>query len=233
MFLENKIALVSGASKGLGAAIATALVAKKVNVYGLGRNSAALNDLHQKLGKLFVPVVLDVREETILDTWITNTFSENHYPQILINNAGVAQFSAIDILSMDAWKNMIDTNLNAVHYLCSKIIPLMKQGKQTAHIINIGSILGKVSAASKGAYSATKYALQGYSEALFKELRKDQIKVTCFNPGSMNTTFFESSGIEGNNNMLDPVALAAIITFILESPDNVLIDELSVRPLNP
>lgn len=134
---------------------------------------------------------------------------------------------------MDAWKNMIDTNLNAVHYLCSKIIPLMKQGKQTAHIINIGSILGKVSAASKGAYSATKYALQGYSEALFKELRKDQIKVTCFNPGSMNTTFFESSGIEGNNNMLDPSALADIITFILESPDNVLIDELSVRPLNP
>ncbi len=112
------------------------------------------------------------------------------------------------------------------------IVPFMKSSKNSSHIINIGSILGKTSSHTKATYSATKYALQGFSESLFKELRKENIKVSLVNPGSINTDFFEESGIEANNKMLGPADLASTIIHLLETPDNVLIDEITIRSLN-
>ena len=116
-------------------------------------------------------------------------------------------------------------------YLTSAIVPLMKATESSSHIINIGSILGKVSSSQKSAYSATKYAIQGFSEGLFKELRGFNIKVSCVNPGSIETGFFEASGIAPNPLMLQPHELADTLVYLLETPENVLIDELTIRPL--
>lgn len=233
MNLKGKIAVVTGASSGLGAATATALIDKGASVYGLARNENRLRQLSQQLGDNFHPVPMDVRKTEKIQSWIKKTFDTDRQPHILINNAGISKFDNVDALSTADWNNMVDVNLSAVHHMTAAITPFMKMDNESSHIINIGSILGKVSGSRKSAYSATKFAIQGYSEALFKELRGFNIKVTCFNPGSINTDFFHTSGIIPNDHMLKPNELADILIFLLETPDNVLIDELTVRPLMP
>lgn len=233
MDLNTKIAIVSGASKGLGKATAQALVQKGSKVYGLARSKSALASLQEELGKAFVPVPLDITDASAVEAWISAAFSTENAPDILINNAGAGVFGAIDELPLDLWEQMISTNLNGMYYLTRGVVPLMKQHEHTSHIINIGSILGKTTNATKSAYSATKYALQGFSESLFKELRSFNIKVTVVNPGSIETDFFAESGIQGNSDMLHPKEIAATLVHVLQTPDNVLIDELTLRPLNP
>ena len=233
MQIKNQIAIVTGASAGLGRAISQTLVKKGATVYGLARNADKLHKLQQELGKLFKPVTIDLCDEIAIRDWVTSTFHENYSPQILINNAGTSQFADVDQLSAADWHAMINTNLNAVHFMTAAVVPLMKKQTEVSYIVQIGSILGKVSGSQKSAYSATKFAIQGYSEALFKELRGFNIKVTCLNPGSINTDFFKNSGIIKNDHMLQPNEIADVITFLLETPDNVLIDELTLRPLRP
>lgn len=231
MELEGKIAIVTGASRGLGAALAEALLAKGVSVYGLARNITNINFQDKSKG-LFIPVCLDITDQLALNSWFNNTFSEENAPDILINNAGVGYFSKTDQLSLEQWHAMINTNLNAVFYLTSSVVPLMKKMQSACHIINIGSILGKFARPETAAYSATKYGIQGFSEALYKDLSKYNIKVSCVNPGSIDTHFFDDSGIFGHRNMLQASDIAAMLIHVLETPDNFLIEEITLRPLN-
>lgn len=233
MNVNQRIAIITGASSGLGAALALALVAKGTTVYGLARNAKKLKALQLKLGSNFKPVTLDVSNQKEIEDWAEKTFSSTHAPTILVNNAGVGYLKKMSDLSLSEWHAMVNTNLNGTYYLTAAITPFLKQNKEGAHIINIGSILGKTTSSTSAAYSATKYAMQGFSEALFKELRTDNIKVTCVNPGSIDTHFFEESGISPHHNMLQPQEVAALLVQILETPDNLLIDEITLRPLNP
>ncbi len=231
MEIRQKIAIVTGASSGLGAALARALVAKGATVYGLARNIEKLNAIQNELGNSFIPVCMDITDQKAIAAWAKGTFSNSHLPDILINNAGTGYFKKIEELSLYQWHEMINTNLNGVFYLTSSFVPMMKQNLNVCHIINIGSILGKTTRVEGAAYSATKYGIQGFSESLFKELRGHGIKVTCVNPGSIDTDFFIGSGIKPHHNMLQPNDIAAVIVHILETPDNLLIDEITLRPL--
>ncbi|MEO8416503.1 MAG: SDR family NAD(P)-dependent oxidoreductase [Ginsengibacter sp.] len=233
MNVDGMIAVITGASSGLGAALSYALVTKGAVVYGVARNKERLIDIENKLGKNFIPVSMDINNEKEIASWVSTTFSNSHCPCILINNAGAGYFAKIDELSIERWHEMIHTNLNGLFYITSKIVPLMKVNQNTCHIINIGSILGKTTRSEAAAYSTTKYGVQGFSEALFKELRSDKIKVTCVNPGSIDTHFFKDSGIQPHSNMLQPKDIAAFIICILETPDNFLVDEITIRPLLP
>lgn len=233
MTIFNKIAIVTGASSGLGAAISEALIESGVVVYGIGRNSTKLNSLQNKFGNNFIPVILDISVASDVKKWLTDTFSEENSPDILINNAGVGSFGKIDEMPSEEWYNMINTNLNGLYNITSEVVRLMKPKAGITHIVNIGSILGTTTRAEGAAYSATKFGISGFSEALFKELRGDNIKVTCLNPGSIDTDFFKSSGITSHSNMLQADDIATTVIHILNSPDNMLISELTIRPLNP
>lgn len=233
MDIKNKTAIVTGASSGLGAAMTEALINKEARVYGLGRNMEALTNLKNKLGKAFIPVQLDISKQDAVNSWITETFSEVKYPEILINNAGLGSFGKIDEIPSEEWMGMINTNLNGMYYLTSKVVSFMKKQTASAHIINIGSILGTTGRAESAAYCTTKFGVRGFSEALYQELRTFNIKVTCLNPGSIATEFFESSGVASHQNMLHPKDLANTVVYLLETPANMLINELNIRPLNP
>lgn len=233
MIISQKNAIVTGASRGLGAALASALTDKGAKVYGLARNATALKALQDKLGNMFLPVALDITDQHAIASWVEQTFSSQVAPDILINNAGAGYFSNIDALPLERWHQMINTNLSGTFYMTAKVVPLMKEKTDACHIINIGSILGKTTNSESAAYSATKFGLQGFSQALSKELRGHKIKVTCVNPGSIDTRFFEDSGIEPHQNMLQPNDIAALLMHILETPDNLLVDEMSLRPLIP
>jgi len=230
---NGKITVITGASSGLGAALSGALTAKGAVVYGLARRADKLHGLANRLGENFIPVVMDIAAQKAITSWIQNTFSKSYAPDILINNAGAGYFSKIDELPLERWHEMMNTNLNGAFYMTSSIVPLMKANQNTCHIFNVGSILGKTSRAEGAAYSATKYGMQGFSESLSKELRSYKIKVTCVNPGSIDTGFFKDSGILSHRNMLQPEDIAALLIHILETPDNFLVDEITMRPLIP
>lgn len=233
MDLNRKIAVITGAGKGVGASFSSALVAKGTTVYGLARSRSDLSILGEELGEKFVPVAMDITDQKSIYSWVADTFSDGHSPDILINNAGTGHFGKIDELSLEQWHGMINTNINGLFYITSQIVPFMKRNIGTCHIVNMGSILGKTARAEGAAYCLTKYGVQGFTEALFRELRSDKIKVSCVNPGSIATHFFKDSGIEPHNNMIQPNDLATLLVHILETPDNLLIDEITMRPLNP
>ncbi len=234
MNLENKTAIVTGASSGLGKAFSTALVQKGAKVYGLARNKDNLYALQKEIGNRFQPVILDITDNETIEQWVKETFSSKSAPDILINNAGLGLFGDIDQFSLEDWHSLINTNISGVFYTCRKIIPLMKEKKEVCHIINIASIAGKVGTPQMSGYNATKFGIRGFSESLFKELRYEGIKVSCLYPGSVNTHFFDDAdGAETHDNMMQPDDVAQQLINVLETPDNFLINEVVMRPLNP
>jgi|SRR5690625_106660 len=235
MELENKTAIVTGASSGLGRACSIALVEKGVTVYGLARSGDRLDELHSELGEPFVPVRLDVTDSEGLSSWVDRTFTEGQMtPDILINNAGLAHFDQVENLPLEKWQEMIDTNLNGTFYLTRLVVPMMKANPEVCHIINIVSIAGLLGTPRMSGYNASKFAVRGFSEALFKELRHDGIKVSALFPGSIATEFFKrAQGQENHPYMLMPEDVTATILHLLETPDQFLINEITLRPLKP
>jgi NADP-dependent 3-hydroxy acid dehydrogenase YdfG len=234
MDIKNKIAIVTGASSGIGIAFSKKLVDKGAIVYGLARRLNKLKDIQTKLGKQFVPVQMDVTRAEELEKWVTQQFSDDHTPDILINYAGLAHFGNVDELSVEDWDTMVNTNLNCVFYLTGLIVPLMKQKETHTHIINIASVAGLLGNPQISGYNATKFGIRGFSEALFKELRYDKIKVSAMFPGSISTNFFDNvPGTKTHSNMMQPADVADTLIHLIETPDNLLINEVTLRPLNP
>jgi len=234
MELKNKNAIVTGASSGIGKAFSEALIKKGVMVFGIARSSGKLHSIAEESGENFIPVKLDVTDHSSIEAWVKKTFHDEFLPDILINNAGLATFGDIDQLSLAEWRTMMDTNVNGIFYFTRQIVPLMKQNPQTCHIVNISSIAGLLGNPQISGYNASKFAVRGFSEALFKELRYDGIKVSCMFPGSIATDFFEKSRAGGTHpNMMMPEDVASTLVHLLETPDNYLINEVTLRPLNP
>lgn len=234
MDLHSKIAIVTGASSGIGAAFSKALIEKGATVYGLARSKDKLKRLQSELGEQFLPAIVDVTDHQAIDSWVNETFDENHLPDVLINNAGLAYFGGVDELSLEEWEAMVSTNLTGIFYMTRQVVPLMKENPDTCHIINIASIAGKIGNPDMSGYNASKFGVRGFSESLFKELRYDAIKVTCFYPGSIATSFFDNTqGVETHPNMMQPEDVSKTLIDVLETADNFLINEITMRPLNP
>ena len=234
MNLDSKIAVITGASSGIGRAFSEALVHKGCTVYGLARSTDKLNKIKDELGDLFIPVTMDITKSGDIDAWVDSTFKSSHLPDILVNNAGLGYFGKVDELSLEDWHAMMNTNLSGVFYITRKMVPLMKDNNKVCHIVNIASVAGLMGNPQISAYNATKFGLRGFSESLFKELRYDGIKVTCFFPGSIATNFFDNiDAVDLHGNMMTDKNLSDTLIFILETPDNYLINEITMRPLNP
>ncbi len=234
MNLNSKIAIVTGASSGIGAEFSKSLVEKGATVYGLARRIEKLNQIQKELGDKFIPVEMDITNSGDLEIWVENTFSDDHQPDVLINNAGLGYFANVDELELEEWNNMLNVNLSAVFYLTRLIVPLMKKNEYVCHIANISSIAGIMGNPQISAYNATKFGLRGFSDALFKELRYDGIKVSCFFPGSIATSFFDKiDEVEQHPNMMNAGDVSNTVMHVLETPDNFLINEIIMRPLNP
>lgn len=234
MNLKEKIAIVTGASSGIGAEFSKILVEGGATVYGLARSVKKLHTIKKHIGDAFIPVEMDITKYEAVEEWVESTFDKKHLPDILINNAGLGYFADVDKLSMEQWHTMLDVNLSGVFYLTRLVVPLMKENEAVCHITNIASVAGLMGNPQISGYNATKFGLRGFSESLFKELRYDGIKVTCFFPGSIATNFFDSiDAVELHPNMMQPIDLAKTLKYVLETPDNFLINEITMRPLNP
>jgi NADP-dependent 3-hydroxy acid dehydrogenase YdfG len=237
MDLTHAVAIVTGASSGLGAHFAADLVDRGATVYGLARSTQKLADLHDDLGDAFHAITCDVTDEAqVADAFATVT-GETDRLDILINNAGLGRFGPVDELTADAWDVQHDTNLRGV-FLCTRaaVPPMKQQNAETGfggHIVNVASVAGLIGNPNVSAYNATKFGLRGFSEAIMKELRGDGIRVTCLYPGSVETQFFDEAGVSMTSHPLKAEDVSATVMHVLAAPANHLISEVVVRPLRP
>lgn len=226
MDLKGQLAIVTGASKGIGLATVNTLLKAGCKVAAWSRSPMALT--HAQLKSY--PV--DVKVYSSVEKGFKATCSDfETTPSILINNAGLGFEAPLDELSMERWHTMFQTNVDGIFYCTRLALPSMKkEGK--GHIINISSIAGMTGIPGMTGYCATKYAVRGLSQALFKEVRKFGVKVTCIYPGSVQTSFFdEIPSVEVSNEMMQPEDIASTIVHCLTSPDNYHHVDIEVRPL--
>lgn len=227
MDLNQKIAIVTGVSKGIGKALCEKLLNHGAIVYGLGRNN---NDLKHS-GYQFISC--DIRRLTEVEEAIHSVLNKHPQIDILINNAGLGYFGFLEDMPTEQWLTMFDTNVHGIFYCTRMVLPGMKQ-QQYGHIVNIASTAALEGMPQVSGYCGTKWAVKGISESLFREVRDFRIKVTCVYPGSVKTDFFRNSpSVQPHDYMLMPEDVAQAIIQALQTPDNFHTVNLEVRPLQP
>jgi NADP-dependent 3-hydroxy acid dehydrogenase YdfG len=237
MDLTDAVAVVTGASSGLGTHFSRALIERGATVFGLARSADTLEALREELGDAFHPLPCDVRDEDQVAEAFATVREEGGRLDVLLNNAGLGQFGPVDDLPLEEWDVQMDTNVRGVFLCTREAVPTMREQNEASgfggHIVNVASIAGLLGNPNLTAYNASKFGVRGFSEALMKEVRDDGIKVTCLYPGSIETNFFDVAGVDMTDNPLRPEDVAATVVHVLESPANHLISELVMRPLRP
>ena len=223
MELSGKIAVVTGSSSGIGLSVVKALLADGAEVFGLSRRKTPV--VHDR----FHWIRTDVTSEAEVDRSFAEVFARHGRVDLLVNNAGFGFFRDVESIEPAEWKRLIDTNLTAMFLCTRKVVPSMKAMKG-GMIVNVGSVAGKRGIKGGSAYCASKFAVNGFSESIMEELREFGIRVACVNPGSVRTPFFDLAGIQSKK-YLQPDDLARLIVSLVKLPDDMLPDQLTVRPL--
>ena len=233
--LGGKTAVVTGGTKGIGYMIAERLVKAGAAVFICGRSKA---DVRDAVGSLSASgsaggEVCDVRSEDQVKMMIEECVRLFGGVDILVNNAGVGYFGkTVEEMSGEAFRQTIETNLTGVFYCCHYAIPEMKK-RGSGYIFNISSLAGQNAHPKMAAYNASKFGLNGFSEALMQEVRQDNIKVTYICPGSVNTSFGGDTPSEANAWQLQPADIAQVIIDLLDMPQRALPSKIELRPSRP
>lgn len=230
MELRNSVAIITGASKGIGKAVAIALSKEGVTVVLAARSTELLTKVEKEISEIggkSISIATDVTSEESVQNLISETQNKFGKINILINNAGVGIFSNVVDLTLQEYETMMDVNLKGV-FLCSRaVLPVMIQ-QQFGDIINIASLAGKNSFAGGSVYSATKWGLIGFSRSLMLEVREYNIRVVTISPGSVNTNFANKEN--NNSHIIQPQDVADTVRFALTMPDRVNVSEIDIRP---
>ncbi|HWF90320.1 MAG TPA: SDR family oxidoreductase [Pyrinomonadaceae bacterium] len=234
--LSNKIAIVTGGTKGIGRAIAESLVSAGAGVAITARNDDEIGRTVAELKKLGAGTaagyVCDVRDYEQVKSVVAEVAKEFGGLDILINNAGVGIFASVESMSVEDFRAVLETNVFGVFYCCHEAIPLMKQ-RGGGYIINISSLAGANPHPQMAAYNASKFGLNGFSEALMQEVRQDHIKVSYIMPGSVNTHFGGDQPSAEQSWQLQPNDIAQVVMDLLEFPERSLPSRVEIRPSRP
>ena len=234
--LANKIAIVTGGTKGIGRAIAESLVSAGAGVAITARNDDEIGRTVAELKKLGAGTaagyVCDVRDYEQVKSVVAEVAKEFGGLDILINNAGVGIFASVESMSVEDFRAVLETNVFGVFYCCHEAIPLMKQ-RGGGYIINISSLAGANPHPEMAAYNASKFGLNGFSEALMQEVRQDHIKVSYIMPGSVNTHFGGDEPSAEQSWQLQPNDIAQVVMDLLEFPERSLPSRVEIRPSRP
>jgi NAD(P)-dependent dehydrogenase (short-subunit alcohol dehydrogenase family) len=230
----DRVALVTGATRGIGRAIAEALAEHGCNVVIAARRAADCRDAAQAItakgrGRA-AGIAADVSRHADCERLVQETVRTFGGLHILINNAGIGGFSPVERMDVAHWDRVIGTNLNSLFYCTHAALPHLKQ--KGGWIINIGSLAGKNAFPGGAAYNASKFGLIGFSEALMQEVRHDGVRVSYIMPGSVATDF-EGSSSGSADWMIQPRDIAQIVIDLLETPARTLPSRIEVRPSRP
>lgn len=236
MDLEGKTAVVTGGTKGIGRAIAESLINAGVNVSFSARHEREIERAAAELSEAgrgrAAGFFCDVRDEAQVKAFFAQTVEQFGGVDILVNNAGIGMFETVESMSGDDFRAVIETNVCGVFYCCHEAIPLLKK-RGGGYIINISSLAGANAHPRMAAYNASKFGLNGFSEALMQEVRHDNIKVSYIMPGSVNTEFGGDEPSDKNSWQLQPADVAKTVMDLLSYPDRALASRVELRPSRP
>ncbi|MFN6558664.1 MAG: SDR family NAD(P)-dependent oxidoreductase [Nostoc sp. ChiSLP01] len=240
--LTDKVAIVTGASSGIGEATALALAAEGATVAIAARRSDRLQTLEARItstGGKVLSITTDVSDEAQVEALVNKTHSKFGRVDILINNAGVMLLGSIDGADTEDWRRTININVLGLMYATHKVLPLMK-AQGVGHIVNISSVAGRVANAGSGVYNASKWAVGAFSEALRKEVYQNNIRVTIIEPGLVATELpqhiKDSKALEQAKNFygsvknLESKDIANAIVYAVTQPQYVNVNEILIRP---
>jgi NAD(P)-dependent dehydrogenase (short-subunit alcohol dehydrogenase family) len=230
-FLSGKVAVVTGGNRGIGRGIAEALVREGATVALTARAAAAAEQAAREVGSGAFGVVCDVRAYESVQRLFREVDKRAGGADILVNNAGIGLFGPVADMDPDDWRSVIETNLNGVFYCCREAIPQMRK-RGGGYIFNISSLAGKNPFANGAAYNASKFGLNGFSEALMMEVRYDGIRVSYLMPGSVATEFGRGARDKGDW-ALRPEDVAEVVLDLLRAPARALYSRVELRPSRP
>jgi 3-oxoacyl-[acyl-carrier protein] reductase len=242
-FLNGKTALITGATRGIGFAIARALSAAGASVAICGRDQGRVAEAvgrlatetgqglgQPPLGRKVLGKAADVRgsaEVAALFEWIDGELGG---PDILVNNAGVGIMRNVAELTVEQWQETLETNLSGV-FFCSRQALVRMKNRGSGYIINIGSLAGKNAFAGGAAYNASKFGLHGFTEAMMMDERYDNVRVSHIMPGSVDTSF--SGAASRSDWKIAPEDIGEIVLMLLRMPERTLVSQVEVRPAKP
>ena len=240
--LDGKVAVITGASSGIGEATAEALAAEGAAVVVAARREDRLKDLVDRIegdGGRVLPVACDVTDEEQAHALIQRAKDELGSVDILVNNAGVMQLSKIEKGLSDEWRTMFDVNVMGLLYVTDAAVQAMKE-QGSGYVVNISSVAGRKTRPGVGVYSGTKFAVNAISEALRQELIEDNVRVTMIEPGAVETELpnhiTDEEAKEGIDalyqldDILQAEDIANAIVYCVTQPARVSINELLIRP---
>lgn len=230
--IKNKVAYITGGSKGIGLGIAQALLRAGMRVAISGRSEKSLTEAETMLkSDHLLALKSDVTQpqdeqqaiERILENW--------GQVDVVIANAGVGHFAAVDEMSIEDWDQMIDTNLNGVFYTLKATVEALKTSK--GYFMTIASLAGTNFFPKGAGYNATKFGLVGFTQAAMLDLRKYDIKVTTIMPGSVATYFNQNTPSEKDDWKIQPEDIGQMVLDLLEMPARSLPSKIEIRPTRP
>jgi NADP-dependent 3-hydroxy acid dehydrogenase YdfG len=230
--LSGRTALVTGASRGIGAAVARRLAAEGARVALLARSEEALRALARELGHGAIAIPCDLRETNAPDV-VAAALAEVMAgpPDLIVNNAGAFFIAPAHETAVSAFRDILEVNLVGPFGLVRRFLPGMR-ARASGHVVTIGSIADRTTFAGNAAYAASKYGLRALHEVLRAELRGTGVRVTLVSPGPVDTELWDpidpdhQPGFTPRASMLEPDAVAAAVCYAVTAPASVNVDEL-------
>jgi len=230
--LIGKTAIVTGASSGIGTAIAKELAKLGANVVLAARNKAKLESISAEIGKggKILPIQTDVTKQQDVDFLAERAKQVFGSVDIYVNNAGKMGSSRVLEGDVSDWEQMIDINIKGVLYGIHSVLPEMLE-KKSGHIVNIASDSGFEVIERLTVYCATKFAVRAISTGLEKELANTGVRTTNISPGMVETPLSSESPFEKSRKKLEPANIAKAVIYAVTQPDHVNVNEITVRPV--
>ena len=227
--LENQVAVVTGAGRGIGRAVAIELGQLGMRVALTSRTQPDLEETAREVPGA-VAIQADIRERSSVERMLAATEQRFGPVDVLVNSAGVYHYGPVAEATDENFDLVVNTNLRGIFLACRAVLPSMT-GRRKGHIVNIASIAGKVGSANRALYCASKFGVVGFSQSLAEEVREAGVRVSVVCPGSTNTRFSpkETAG-KSREKMLQPTDVAHAVRMLLGQESQSFISEVIMRP---
>ena len=235
MNIQQKVAIITGASRGIGKEIAWSLTKEGVRLVLVARSVTELQEVAltiKQAGGTAIGIQADVSDEKAVDMVINHTLRQYGQVDFLINNAGIGVFKPAENVQVSEWERMMDVNAKGSFLMCKAALKDMKK-RGAGHIVIIASHASRQTFEMGSVYCASKYAQNAFASALRKEVRKYNVKVSSIYPGVVDTYFNNSQWVDSSKkDWLKPKDVADTVTYVLKAPAHVAIDELVINPIS-